>query len=252
VLIAVRELSERNQHAWYSGAIMEVLLIHEFLVLSDPLSKRIFDPLVINWPLVIVGILGVLAALRTLTAIQRQAEIMERQTKSTQDAAEAAKINAEALINSERAWVFVEKAEVRSSARKFQVLDVFPTIKNHGKTVARINHIYSTMTILQIDEDLPREPVYRHGQRFNFSLYPNGESQPIGIAIGAEDFGSIRSRMFKLWLYGKIEYLDFQGRERTSGFCLIYYPAGTGDNPIPEGFRPAVATDILFKYTECT
>jgi hypothetical protein len=58
--------------------------------------------------LVIVGGFQVWLLYRTLGAIKRQADIMETQAKSTETAANAARISADALIASERAWVIPE------------------------------------------------------------------------------------------------------------------------------------------------
>ncbi len=51
-----------------------------------------------NWALVLVGVGGIWAALRTLRAIRRQARSMRRQTTILRN-------NVNALIASERAWV---------------------------------------------------------------------------------------------------------------------------------------------------
>jgi len=56
------------------------------------------------WPtafLACIGLAGTIIAVRTL-------RVIERQTKAAEDAAEAAKNNAQAVINSERAWVVPE------------------------------------------------------------------------------------------------------------------------------------------------
>lgn len=75
-----------------------------------------FDPVTwSNWSLVLVGVAGVIAALFTLNKIKKQAETMERQTGVLQEsvavsriAADTAKANTDALINSERAWIIPE------------------------------------------------------------------------------------------------------------------------------------------------
>lgn len=54
-----------------------------------------------NWALVIVGIGAIIAALRTLRTLSEQ-------TLATKESADAAKLSAEALVNSERAWVIAE------------------------------------------------------------------------------------------------------------------------------------------------
>jgi hypothetical protein len=68
-----------------------------------------------EWALVIVGILTMFVigwqAVETRRAAQASKQsigVMERQTKATEDAAKAAQASADAMINSERAWVIVE------------------------------------------------------------------------------------------------------------------------------------------------
>ena len=50
-------------------------------------------------------------------------------------AAQAAKISADAIINSERAWVLVETARIRPVY--YQTSAISPVVKNFGKTIAR-------------------------------------------------------------------------------------------------------------------
>jgi hypothetical protein len=94
-----------------------------------------------NWALVIVGIGAIISALRTLTAIRkqtkhigRQALSMRRQTRilrasvaAAEKNAESARITADVLINSDRAWVGGEI--VNNSALR---------ITNYGRTPAHI------------------------------------------------------------------------------------------------------------------
>lgn len=63
--------------------------------------EKLLTPLVTNWPLVVVAIWGIFVARNTLTTIVEQ-------TGATKTAAQAALLNAQAVINAERAWVVVE------------------------------------------------------------------------------------------------------------------------------------------------
>jgi hypothetical protein len=111
------------------------------LLCSFPVSWRnaFSPPTWSNWALVIVGIGAIISALRTLSAIRKQTEhigrqalSMRRQTKILRASvavaeknAQSAKITADALINSERAWVDGEI--VNNSALR---------ITNYGRTPA--------------------------------------------------------------------------------------------------------------------
>jgi hypothetical protein len=81
---------------------------------EERMCKAIFDPLWANWALVIVGMGGVLAAVKTLREISSQSEASIRMTQ--------------AMVNSERAWLDV----------KFDPPDGFRYslfITNHGKSL---------------------------------------------------------------------------------------------------------------------
>jgi hypothetical protein len=73
------------------------------------------------------------ATQKATEGIGKQVEIMERQTRATEIAASAAHDSADALINSERAWIDGEL-----------IRETFPTVRyrlkivNHGKTPARM------------------------------------------------------------------------------------------------------------------
>lgn len=76
--------------------------------------------------LVFVGIGGVWAALKTLKSI-------DRQTVATKEAAKAALLNAQAVINSERAWIHGEILQSWIGSNRWTL-----QVKNHGKTPAQI------------------------------------------------------------------------------------------------------------------
>lgn len=92
--------------------------------------------------LVIVGFLGVFAAFFTLKSIRHQAVQMRKQTKisersaaAAKDSANAALLNAQAVINSERP--FIEGELVRDEeTKKISVVRYVLKIRNYGKTPA--------------------------------------------------------------------------------------------------------------------
>jgi hypothetical protein len=71
----------------------------------------------------------------------------------------SAKASADAVINSERAWVLVEDAELKVSTS--QKLSIQPFIKNFGQTTARIRRIQlGGAKPLQVGEPLPPIPIF--------------------------------------------------------------------------------------------
>lgn len=109
--------------------------------------EKFLTPIVSNWPLIAVAIGGILVARSTLKTIARQALSMRRQTTHLRNsviqgrkAADAALLNAQAVINSERAWVEIElgaseKDPLDNNDDGFLKYSIQIT---NGRTVARI------------------------------------------------------------------------------------------------------------------
>jgi hypothetical protein len=104
-----------------------------------------------DYLLVIVGIAGISAALRTLRKL-------ERQTKAAEDAAQSALLNAQALINSERPWLMVTVEEFVAHVGGFQVY-----VTNKGRTPAMIAGAYMGCAAAKVVSALPAEAPYGPG-----------------------------------------------------------------------------------------
>jgi hypothetical protein len=76
------------------------------------------------------------AILLTLMAIAEQTGQTKKATEAARDSAKAAMLNAQAVINSERAWMFVELAVPTDIAGAKTIYDI--SCVNRGKTPARI------------------------------------------------------------------------------------------------------------------
>jgi hypothetical protein len=90
------------------------------------------------WALVLVGVGGILAALRTLRAIERQAGIMERQTAAAETAAEAANKNIEMFISKERARLRIDLKPLSLSPKYGSAYTVDFAVNIYGATEAYI------------------------------------------------------------------------------------------------------------------
>jgi hypothetical protein len=117
-----------------------------------------------NWLLGIVGTTGVVIGMRTLRALVRQ-------TQANELSAQAAKTSADALINSERAWVMVEikrrpgemfVADIDSveggQQRKSTGAIVTCVCSNQGKTPARVSEKRICLFVTNIMKPLPKTP----------------------------------------------------------------------------------------------
>jgi hypothetical protein len=97
--------------------------------------------------LVFVGIGAIRAALRTLGE-------MRNQGGTAREAADAALLNAQALIASERPW-FVASIEQEDHSDYWRV-----RITNKGRTPGHLNAMFSEYIFVSLPEDLPIPPEY--------------------------------------------------------------------------------------------
>lgn len=102
--------------------------------------ERIVSPVVSNWPLIAVAIWGILVARSTLNAIRWQAEETAKATQAMRDSlplqkssADAALLNAKAVINAERPWMFIEINHVGGAGQMFEMI-----FTNQGRTPAEV------------------------------------------------------------------------------------------------------------------
>ncbi|MHB8411146.1 MAG: hypothetical protein ACYDDI_04275 [Candidatus Acidiferrales bacterium] len=193
--------------------------------------------------LVIVGIGAIGAAVKTLRVINRQADIMDRQTKTTEDSVKA-------FIESERAWLMGDKVGVISAADPDQPRAVYwisVPMMNFGKTVA---HIYETSAKAGIYSHLPPIPDYPQLPPCDFVVVPGG-FRDLWVGIQPQDMDYIRKRSGAnlLYVYGFVKYRDIGKNERESRFCY-FYQIPTTYHPDPEGFYPC--GNAPSAYTKCT
>jgi hypothetical protein len=208
-----------------------------------------FGPSVLpNLCLAVVGIVAIGVAICTLRTI-------DRQTKATENAANAAKASADGLINSERAWVLIEigqKPDFRPDPNEAQILWISPTIKNYGKTPARIRKIVARAQLVPDGQALPPQPEYPIGQSAILSvdvvLPPNVPIQPTASPVSRQEFIQVQQGNIFLYVHGFVDYLDFSGTKRHSGFCYFYY-VEVAFSPSPTGFYAELTAPPA--YTEC-
>jgi hypothetical protein len=192
----------------------------------------------------------------SVAAIQQQVGLMERQTKATEKAANATNANADALIASERAWILVDIGKLppfRPDPNQLQILWIFPTIKNYGKTVARITRVAGIVKLIPEGKKLPVEPEYILGQGFDEQtdtvLPPDVPMQP-RLAVSGDEFIQVQAGKLSLFVHGFIEYFDgVSEKQRRSAYCFGYVIQG-GYSPAETGFYPYLAAPR--GYTECT
>lgn len=189
------------------------------------------------------------AAADTVETVKRQVGFMEQQTTAEISAASASQRSANALINSERAWILAEEitqiGPVATGILWFSV-----TIRNNGRTPGRI--INAGIETLQIPEHgiLPPDPAFDISEEsVNFMLPPNGHVSFLNAGIPVGDFPAISQGAMTFYVYGFVDYLGIENEPRQTRFCYKYHVPGEFD-PTPAQMYPAL--DVPTSYTECT
>jgi hypothetical protein len=178
----------------------------------------------------------VCVSIKMLRSIRDQGAIAKRSAEATEIAAKAAKASAEALTNSERAWIIVNKINPTRiidppSVGPMSSLWFWLTFINSGKTVARITDVQGRFHTVKTLNDLPLVPDYSQRaipkemffgrivapkQEFDFGMVFEEQT------LTGEKMKQIRENDLTLCAYGWVEYIDFTNETRTSQFCYVY------------------------------
>lgn len=235
-------------------------------------SPDVYDWLVFGCSVVLalIGIGGVIVAVVTLRKI-------ERQTKATEDAATAARLNAQSLITSERPWLvghFTQNGSVEfweSTPMKFLC-----EIKNEGKTPAILIDAAARAVFNTDGVPLPDEPDYGHADPLNQRMLLPGATYSFWVR--AEGYEWKDGRWFPLEKtesggmldiimvgFGCVRYRDTFGETeehftRLCDYATIGSKAGILYDKSPMAPARVVQVNGPFspwdsappKYTECT
>jgi len=165
--------------------------------------------------LVIVGYAGILLGLSLLKKIERQGRYTEAAVDAAASSAQAALLNAQAVIDSERAWILITVEPSRSMENSFTVMAT-----NRGRTPARILETMERHRITVDERRLPATPDYSSEERsapFTPTILLPGEFTAIkpfcredvkGLCDSEERFKRIETWEEKVFLYGKVLYRD--------------------------------------------
>jgi hypothetical protein len=136
---------------------------------------------------------------------------------------------------------------------KLEFLWIFPTMKNYGRTVARIKRVAGIIKLIPAGEQLPETPEYIVGQGFDEKidavLPPEVPMQP-RLGVSGDEWIQIRQGTLSLFVYGFIEYFDgISDKQKRTAYCLSYV-IQRGFSPAESGFYPYLTAPAA--YTECT
>ncbi len=168
-----------------------------------------------NLVLVLVAYAGILLAVSALKKIERQTGYAETAAEAAAASAQAALLNAQAVIHAERPWILIAVEPSRGKENSFTIMAT-----NRGRTPAKIMST-SEQIIIAIDEKhLPDVPEYK-SEKPGAPLVPiillSGESTEIqsfcrddvkGLCDSEERFKRIETWEEKIYLYGRVIYRD--------------------------------------------
>lgn len=189
---------------------------------QGPQKPAWWDATWANWGLLIVGLAGTIAALWTLSIIRGQSNHIRK-------TADAALLNAEAVISAERAWVF---SKMEKLGREHFILKV----SNNGKTPAEIIDIKQQETWTDLTDiekrELPIPPNYGLDTRFVQPriIVPGGsfiyDTTVLGQVLPEDVLEEFRRSKKRYFIYGRIQYKDLidRAKVRETGFCYFWSP----------------------------
>jgi len=177
------------------------------------------------------------------------------QTKATKVSAKAAQNSAEALINSERAWILVDIGKLpnfQPDPTKLEILWIFVTVKNYGRSPGRIRRIAGIVKLIPEGQNLPAIPEYVPGQGFDEKIdvvLPPGVTLQPRLRVSGDEWIKVQQGKFSLFIHGFVEYFDgVSERQRRSAYCFSYV-IQAGYSPAETGFYPYFAAPPA--YVEC-
>jgi hypothetical protein len=162
-----------------------------------------------EWWLVILGF-------PTLFFIGVQSVLLRR-------SADAALLNAQALVNSERAWVL---AKVSSPERSHTVFDYTCSLHNHGRTPARVERLSFNVVYPETLKELPDYGIH-DGDELPIMLAPNepwkfGNFNP-SFSVTEEGWKKVNDGTGMLAVIGIVVYKDiFTTDIHYTKFCFVY------------------------------
>jgi hypothetical protein len=180
------------------------------IVHKDTICKAFAPETWSAWALVFVGLAAAFVAWLTLKAIHEEA-------KTAKETALAAMLNAQAVVNAERAWLVV-RIEANEGSYKVTVL-------NQGRTPAKLIGGDSSHRFTDLPENLPVPPVYDAPFIMpNQTFIVNRDSFSIRPYFVPEQI--IEQSNMKAWIDESRRFLMFYGR-------IIYEDIFSGARPYP-------------------
>jgi hypothetical protein len=179
-----------------------------------------------EWWLVVVAFL-------TCFFIAWQSWEIRKSAKAALASVEAARVNSEVIMNSERSWVLgeVEELSIKDvlvyKAGGSEIVPVFCTLKNYGVRLVWIAAASFELRVVDSIASLPPEPEYGAYKPLGseIPLLPESSGKYIRypVTISVDEFGSVMAGRRQLYVWGFVRYRDIFGASRESRFCFHYF-----------------------------
>ena len=188
-----------------------------------------------NIVLAILGYVGIMIALSTLRKIERQTRSSEEAAQAAAETAQAALLHAQAMVRAERPWIMVTSAPSPAQENAFHIVAT-----NRGRSPARIERTLDAIATAADDSTLPGNPALGRGKELNSTvgmiLLP-GESTSIrgfdrdeisNLFETVTAWKDLVSGAVKVYLYGKLTYRDLTEPDNAephgTGWCFCLTP----------------------------
>ena len=175
--------------------------------------------------LAIIAYIGVMFALSILRKIERQTRYAETTAQAAAESAKAALQFAEAHARADRPWVLVSAEPAPGLPDTFTVVAA-----NRGRGPARIVSLVEGISFASDESDLPPEPAYIDpdpaaplgsmillpGESIGIKSFRREEVQTVCKTL--EQLRRVESWEEKIYLFGKVTYLDLQAPDQKQTF----------------------------------
>lgn len=177
------------------------------------------------------------------------------QSWETRKSAKAALLNAQAVLNSERAWLTAEVLNFGEPPENGKLIWIEVPITNCGKTSARLVRIAVTSKLVPVPNSITDRPGklldrpdYSDTNRvidlvgYDLILAPGDIFRHMHTFIYPSEWPKIKAKEVTLYVYGRIEYLDtVMGDRHETGFCSLYaLPEPNVNEPTGFMFSPYI------------
>ena len=189
---------------------------------------------------------------------RRSIAIAERNAEAATAGADAAALNAKALVKVERAYVTMSHEKPGIVFPRLPTEDVLYNneprpvelrirVQNHGNTPARVT---AMMLVIHPSAQEPLEPHFPASARSLGQAFLVQDDHVVlthSFAISREHSQRIHMGQLRLWLFGRVDYIDAFGVRHRAGYTRVYVPSLDGDES-PDRNNLAFWPDARFNY----